>query len=409
MRAPTCPATHDVRGSTRVAQNPTQTRVARCNARVLGSCFDKCAAAVDQETPKSDDFQPWKRRKRWNQNQSSRIAIDTDATLAENLMHLLQKLVAQKADDRTVIEATSHMIQNQSNGSSMQDRREFSTSWQDSTQWNATRRWQKHSRMSQPKQQSQPVTKLVEREWKLPPKLCSYKEVIASIKEGKQSPPNLVEIQTKEICTQIRTLWHSYGCTQPLTLLLTGEARHSIGATATRIRVARGTATFHIEEVALISLGDQGNWTQPAVQVDCTKIKTIPRSTIRILAPMDYRSFFLDSHKDLPKFVLAAMVTWSDKVRASNLTGGKWTYTEVNGKQLLAGWLTLPTDMAVELIPHSGQNGVFAHIHQTAGEAKAIKWIQKTEDQSLEACLQDALRQAKGRKTGLYFRKSVEP
>ena len=247
------------------------------------------------------------------------------------------------------------------------------------------------------------------RDWKTPPKLRPAQDIISDLKAGKHLNANITEIQSKETAAQLRTLWHSYGCKEPLTLLLTREARETMGATATRIRLARGTASVHIEEVALLALGNGANWILPPVKVETDKIKTIERSTLRVIAPLEYRKLFLNSEADRPNFVVSAMAQWNQAVRAASLTGGRWDKSQVHRQDLLTGWLTIPTKDAVQLAAHSGNNGVFAHIQDSCGSQKHIRWFQRSQDESPEAYLQKCLKEAKVRKSGLFFRKSSTP
>lgn len=106
------------------------------------------------------------------------------------------------------------------------------------------KRWQ-NARAKNPNCLVPAVTALVPRDWKILPKIRPAQEITSDLKGGNQLNANITEIQSKDIGRQLRTLWRSYGCKEPLTLLLTREARETIGATATRIRLTRGSSSVH--------------------------------------------------------------------------------------------------------------------------------------------------------------------
>lgn len=94
------------------------------------------------------------------------------------------------------------------------------------------------------------------------------------------------------------------------------------------------------------------------MKVKQTKVKTVDRSTLCVIAPLEYRKLFLNSNADLPNFVVSAMAQWNQAVKAASLTGGRWDTSQVHGQDLLMGWLTIPTTDANHLVTHSGNNGV---------------------------------------------------
>ena len=104
------------------------------------------------------------------------------------------------------------------------------------------------------------------------------------IKAGPALQANITEVCTKEQCANLRTLWHSYGCKDSLTMLLTKDAKGTLGATAARVCISRAHCAPRIEERALVCVGDadSGLWILPAVKVDEGKIKTVQRSTDRV-------------------------------------------------------------------------------------------------------------------------------
>ncbi|CAL1162802.1 unnamed protein product [Cladocopium goreaui] len=77
----------------------------------------------------------------------------------------------------------------------------------------------------------QDITGFVPSEWNAQPKFLSVHEIISQIKAGIALQANITEVYTKEQCANLRTLWHSYGCKGSLTMLLTKDAKDTLGAT----------------------------------------------------------------------------------------------------------------------------------------------------------------------------------
>lgn len=193
-------------------------------------------------------------------------------------------------------------------------------------------------------------------------------------------------------------------------MILTQEAKDSMGATGTQVRLSRNFGNPKIEDVVLLRLGDEQSapWIHPAVNIEPSNIKTIARSTVRVIAPLDYRQHFLDSDKDQPRHVVSAVAQSSDKVKATNLIG-KWSHTQYHHQDLLTGWLSLPTEQASAIAAQSGRHGIFAQMQENTVGSKKIIWFQRQSDENAESYLQKCLQNAKGRTGGLFFSKSSTP
>ncbi|CAL1156170.1 unnamed protein product [Cladocopium goreaui] len=355
----------------------------------------------NQNTPEDHTWGWRKRRKQANNSwQGYRADSSPDTSLARELLQLLQKLCANQASDQEVITATSRLIDTNQGHSrdlgkpvAVREVRYSKPQSGAKASNHGANRWGKQTNPNRGCSH-QDITGFVPSEWNAQPKFLSVHEIISQIKAGIALQANISEVYTKEQCANLRTLWHSYGCKGSLTMLLTKDAKDTLGATATRVRISRAHGTPKIEEIALLRLGDtnSGLWILPAVKVDEGKIKTVQRSTVRVIAPLEFRKHFLDSGQDLPRLVAAAMAQWSEKIKASHLMGGKWNHTQVHQQDLLTGWLILPTEQAKELVVNSGRQGVFAQIQENNTGPRPIRWFQRQNNENAETYLQRCLK-----------------
>ena len=223
------------------------------------------------------------------------------------------------------------------------------------TRWNKSDQFQKKHNASSPA-----IKGLIASEWTQVPKILESQELMRKIRAGESDDTtNIAPVNSIAEAKQLVSSWKAFGSQGGYTLLLTGPAKSMPGATPARIRVLRNNAIFKVEEVALFALGDanQAIWIKPTITVQPQTLPKIDRVTVRIAAPEEFRQHFIDG-KDKPRLIVAEVAQWSPDVKASALIGGNWAENTHNKKQLLTGFLNLPTSMAKLLVAKSGTRGI---------------------------------------------------
>jgi hypothetical protein len=116
----------------------------------------------------------------------------------------------------------------------------------------AHNRWSHRSTQQRRKYPNQPATQghnikgLITSEWTKQPVLREANELLNDIKQGSMhDTANIAIVTSSTQATNIQATWKAYGTTGSFTLLLTGPARSTPGATPTRVRIIRGGKRHH--------------------------------------------------------------------------------------------------------------------------------------------------------------------
>lgn len=149
-------------------------------------------------------------------------------------------------------------------------------------------------------------------------------------------------------------------------------------ATPATIRTFRAKQPIRIEEVALLFLGDatKAVETKPITKIPSSSLASIQRTTIRIAAPSDFREPFLET-PDKPHLVVQELAQWVPQLKASALTGGRWSEKTFGWKTILTGFVDLPNKDAMALTQHSGKRGIFVSVQDSIPTHKPITWISR--------------------------------
>ena len=181
--------------------------------------------------------------------------------------------------------------------------------------------------------------------------LWSATDLLKAIKEGKTHPTaNITAVSEPAEAKQIEQVWKAYGQEGFWTLILTGQAKSLPNATPATIRTFRAKQPIRIEEVALLFLGDatKAVKTKPITKIPSSSWASIQRTTIRIAAPSDFREPFLET-PDKPRLVVQELAQWVPQLKASALTGGRWSEKTFEWKTILTGFVDLPSKDAMAL------------------------------------------------------------
>ena len=340
-------------------------------------------------------------------------AVPNTSSLASSLMAVLQECIQRNHNDEIVAQKVKEALQKPSRLSEPPGttRHDWSHSGRQSypqAHKATTTRWQRHARTSQPRWYA-PITAFVQSEWSSVPAFQPFVDIATDIKAGKDiSKINITEISQWHDVQEARTMWHSYGCTGSLTLILSGEAKDTEGAKHTRLTLSRGKAGQKVEDVSLLFLGDAGKAinTKPSIKVDPSKLPKIDRCTLRVAAPSEYRQLFLKDFVDKPKHIAADLALRSPQIQASSLTGGQWSQQLAGKHSLIVGFLKLPRKEAEILLKDNGSKGVFTNILETAPARKPITWFSRAKEESSEAYFHRCVQTAKKRNTALFYKKS---
>eukprot|EP00435_Cladocopium_sp_Y103_P014495 s1748_g3.t1 len=272
-----------------------------------------------------------------------------------------------------------------------------------------------HNRWKKSKQTKKPpipkITSLVASEWTQVPALLDSQALLSKIKAAEgHTDCNISEITQIAEAQQIQSAWKAYGAGGAFCLLLTGQARNMPGATQTRVRLLRNKGIVKVEDVGLLAMGDAkaAIWTKPKINVEATTLPKIDRTTIRVAAPAEFRKAFTDGH-DKPRLIVAEMSQWSQDVKAATLVGGTWHHQTANNKELLTGFLNIPTGIAKALVQKSGHRGIFVNIQDKIPNRRPIHWFQRNHNETAEEYHNRCVAASKERQQGLYYRKTRTP
>ena len=268
-------------------------------------------------------------------------------------------------------------------------------------------RWSKPRPTKQINHAVPPIIGLVSSEWTATPVLWSATDLLKAIKEGKTHPTaNITAVSEPAEAKQIEQVWKAYGQEGFWTLILTGQAKSLPNATPATIRTFRAKQPIRIEEVALLFLGDatKAVKTKPITKIPSSSWASIQRTTIRIAAPSDFREPFLET-PDKPRLVVQELAQWVPQLKASALTGGRWSEKTFGWKTILTGFVDLPSKDAMALTQHSGKRGIFVSVQDSIPTHKPITWISRQADESNAGYLTRSLKQATDRKVGLFHKK----
>ena len=89
--------------------------------------------------------------------------------------------------------------------------------------------------------------------------MCSD-EVVGALKKGRAWKGSVTWTDSLERVQLLKDLYSSFQPAQGVTLLLTGNAKDSAGATFTRFRLRRAGREPSVEDVALLMLGAAAPW-----------------------------------------------------------------------------------------------------------------------------------------------------
>ena len=334
----------------------------------------------------------------------------SDQEIVSKISHILQPYLGKNAgyDDSNDHEhhyddTGQQSYYAHSNSSKQHHVTHISQAGKQKTRWNKSDQFQKKHNASSPA-----IKGLIASEWTQVPKILESQELMRKIRAGESDDTtNIAPVNSIAEAKQLVSSWKAFGSQGGYTLLLTGPAKSMPGATPARIRVLRNNAIFKVEEVALFALGDanQAMWIKPTITVQPQTLPKIDRVTVRIAAPEEFRQHFIDG-KDKPRLIVAEVAQWSPDVKASALIGGNWAENTYNKKQLLTGFLNLPTSLAKLLVAKSGTRGIFANIQDKIPTRRAITWLTRQPSETTDAYLNRCLKIAKERQEGLYYRKS---
>ena len=340
---------------------------------------------------------------------TSAVAPPQYTPLATQLWNLLNTAETQAMTDQQLVQKLLPILSSYTPAHQTQNpgSHDYTSSRAPTPPTHRNNRWHKAPTNTAP----QYITHLVPNEWSRPPRLGNYHDILQAARTGNTIPEaNITEIWSREDAEAIRSTWRAHDLKHPITMLLCGPAKKLEGVTHTRIRVSRGRRQT-IEDVALLALGTPQSqpWlSQKPIEVQDSTLKPIQRHTLRIAAPTEFRQYFHDHH-DRPRNIVADMAQWEPDIRTSALTGGQWHENWTQNSPTVTGFVRLPCDDAQKLLPHSGTRGIFLNIQEPNSQPKHILWIQRQSEEPPDQYLARCLQQAKGRKTGLFFRKGKTP
>lgn len=110
-------------------------------------------------------------------------------------------------------------------------------------------------------------------EWSEQPKLAKWEPLVESIKTAATLPDsNIIELTSKQAVQELTNIWNAYSPKGSFTLILSGSAKNTAGATHASIRAQRGRGPLKVEDIGLIALGDKQKLDQNTDQGPDTKL-----------------------------------------------------------------------------------------------------------------------------------------
>ena len=240
----------------------------------------------------------------------------------------------------------------------------------------------------------------------LAPKPVTLGALKHQLKEGLDRTGNLVELSSCAEVQELQNLWKAFGVLSPLTGLLTGPALRVTGTFLTRACLTRDKQRAAWEDVGLLQISKaRGPWTLPVKSVRASTVPKPSKETVRLVAPGDYRSFFLGSAKDSPVEVVRALAAQVG-VPVVDLLGGQWQWQESQGSQCrtLVGYVRVKPEVATKLQAASGTSGVFVS-KPGAPEPDSPYWIRRNPKETDEDYLRRVLQLQASRKQPLLHRR----
>eukprot|EP00439_Symbiodinium_sp_Y106_P052657 s1891_g7.t1 len=215
------------------------------------------------------------------------------------------------------------------------------------------------------------------------PKPVTFGALKQQLKEGLEPTGNLVELTSCAEVQELQNLWKAFGVADPLTALLSGPALAVTGTFLTRACLTRDKRRPAWEDVGLLQVSKvKGPWTLPVKCVQATAVPKPSKETVRLVAPYDYRSFFLGSAKDSPVEIVKTLAAQVG-VPVADLLGGQWQESQEGHCHTLVGYVRVKPEVATKLRAASGTNGVFI-CKPGAREPGSPFWIRRNAKESDE-------------------------
>ena len=242
----------------------------------------------------------------------------------------------------------------------------------------------------------------------VPPKLTTLGRLKGLTKAGNAADGNVIEITSKDELDEIRTLWASLEDPSPLTALLCGDARSSMGALLTRMSLSRNRGSPKIEDVSLLQIGKlKGPWIPTSKPIKADSLPQVQRVTLRVAAPSCYRGPFLgpSCKQDTPTEAIKALAQLSGSP-AADFCGGKWSREERNQLCQQVGYLRLKPPVAQKLAELSGAKGLFMCVlnPKSPKDDNRPFWVPRVEKENDETYHRRVLGLQATRKQGMLFR-----
>eukprot|EP00438_Fugacium_kawagutii_P026866 Skav221162 [mRNA] locus=scaffold85:207301:216528:+ [translate_table: standard] len=233
---------------------------------------------------------------------------------------------------------------------------------------------------------SSPVTTVRALDWnpRCAPKLTRVADLIQALQIGAPLPGNLAEITNDQALTEIGDVWKAYSDPGPLTLMLTGSAKHPLQHQA-RVSLGRGHQRLRSESIGLLTVGArQGPWVPETQTITKVSMPAFDRIQVRILAPRNYRQAFLpDAQTEDTAACILATLASAAGISTGPLLGGHWLRRNKGDSEHLVGYLKLKPDIVEALEKVSGNKAIFVNRVQSRTETRPC-WIRKEPNESRE-------------------------
>lgn len=217
-------------------------------------------------------------------------------------------------------------------------------------------------------------------------------------------PGNLVEITSAQALTEIGDIWKAYSDPGPLTLMLTGSAKHPLQHQA-RVSLGRSQQRLRSESVGLLKVGAwPGPWVPETQTITKVNLPAFDRIQVRILAPRTYRQAFLPDvqTEDTAACILATLASAAG-VSTGPLVGGQWLRRNKGDSDHLVGYLKLKPDIVEAIEKVSGNKAIFINRVQSRTENRPC-WIRKEQTESREGYFRRVAKMQTERKQSILWR-----
>ena len=225
------------------------------------------------------------------------------------------------------------------------------------------------------------AAKIVPAEWNCDPRLTTPNQIQHALEDGKGLPGNLVISLSDDTLEVLQNLIAAFDVHDALTLAEVAPAASSEPACAVWRHGASSPDSkpqrlkLRCSQLTVVS----GPEPRPPTTVTFRPKPKVEMSTLRVLAPTQYRQLFIDADTwDSPTTIIAELAKKLGKP-ATTFTGGTWQNVTTTKGSTLQGHIRVPVAIANLATQQSGFRGIFTMIASKSSSSSGVAWVKRNE------------------------------